>query len=694
MSGQSRGGILSFDSEFREWAHRSGCACSLAVRITKESSCGPRSARGDHRYGGPLVEIRLGFDAIECHGCGTKRQKGLDCPHCGARAAPTEVDLQYQSRRRALAPVKQIRAAPGLPPDASPIEMLVSPLLSELTDRIASGANAIARTQHARSESLQQIARDAAGLEAWIRETRELRPWSAYARSVKDAVDGLVQVFDTTIAMLEARDLGQAQQLQPELQQYLDEATDAIWTCNLLFNRIAELVLSDNPGATWISLAFEGDLPTASERGFATLERHQLAAEHESAALMALLWGCVAATTSDEQRFWRLVDQHHSLLASHSKALFDVAGSDFFTERATASLEDILSAARSAAAHGEPESQRQLASELLEHGHLLIEQPIKLHLGIACAATGVLIFDETQTTHVSRLARIAIENGWAISRYVNNSDLRNAFGHRDFGVRDDGMIELTPARCRANGRPPPVMTLEELCDAVLALVEACGVMDTAFALATGRRVDDQGLQASPFLIQTLVTGQLEWEVVDMTLGDAEVVLEARCAQPVKLAAVGMLASLLPDYNRLIVRLHAEGGHTHEIEIPIPHFNSSSRGEREVARSTAFQVACHNALVNGTPAITPPQARKVLAVEAVKCLADQAAPFSEIRPDLASLRDAAQAIGDRALAKAIASGIGWRAEVAANHPTDVAPLRALIDMAEQEVEPLSEWLIEG
>ena len=559
------------------------------------TSCRPRSASGDRRYGGSLVDIRLGFDAIECRGCGTKRQKGLDCPHCGARAAPTEVDLQYQSRTRALAPVKQIRAGPGSPPDDSPIDLLVSPLLAELTGRISSGANAIARTPHARSDALQRTARDIADLVAWVRETRELRPWGAFARTVKDAVEGLVRVFDTTVAMLEARDGGQAQQLQPELQRHLDDATDAIWACNSLFDRISKLVLSDNPAATWISLAFEGDLSTVSERGFATLERHQLATEHEGAAFLALLWGYVADTTSDEQRFWHLVDQHRSLLASHSEALFDVVDTDFFAERATASLEDILSAARSAAAHGEPESQRQLAAELLEHGHLLIEQPIKLHLGIACVATGVMSFDETQATHVSRLARVAIEHGWAISHYVDNSDLRNAFGHRDFRVRDDGMIELTPARYRAKGRPPPVMTLDELCDAILALVEACGVMDMAFALATGRSVDDQGLQASPFLVRTLVAGQLEWEVIDMSFGDTEVVLEARCTQPVKLAAVGMLASLLTDYTRLIVRVHAEGSDIHEVEIPIPQFNSWSRGEGEVARSAAFQVACHLAV---------------------------------------------------------------------------------------------------
>ncbi len=191
-----------------------------------------------------------------------------------------------------------------------------------------------------------------------------------------------------------------------------------------------------------------------------------------------------------------------------------------------------------------------------------------------------------------------------------------------------------------------------------------------------------------------MAGPLGWEVVDTDFGDTEVVLEARCTGPVALAAIGALASLLTDYTRLIVRLHAEGGDTYEVEIPIPLFGAWSRAEGEVGKSAAFQFACHSTLVNGRPAMTARQVRKALAAQSAKSLADRAASFAEIKQDLASLRDAATAIGDRELRKAIASGIGWRAQVAADHPTDVAPLGTLFDILAQDVEPFSEWIIEG
>ena len=81
------------------------------------------------------------------------------------------------------------------------------------------------------------------------------------------------------------------------------------------------------------------------------------------------------------------------------------------------------------------------------------------------------------------------------------------------------------------------------------------------------------------------------------------------------------------------------------------------------------------------------------MQAAQCLEDLTVSFAEVKGDLASLRDAAKEIGDEELRKAIASGIGWRANVAADHPTEAASLQALLDILRQEVEPFTEWIIE-
>ena len=575
----------------------------------------------------------------------------------------------------------------------SPVEMLASPLVAGLAKRISYGANAISRTRRARADELQQIATDIANLEAWVSETPELRPAAAYARHVKIAVAQLIGVFDVTVSMLEARDGSDAQQLEPTLQQHLDAATEAISRCNELFDQITELSQSDNPVATWMRLATGGDVPSAATRGTTVLEERGLREDQHGAGVgvTALLWDFIARTMSDERPFWCHTAEHRALLAAHRDRVAEIADTDVFRQRAADTVEDLLHAARLAIAQGDSESLRQQASDLLDFGHRLVEQPLKLHLGVACAASTKQHFESTQASDVSALVQIARRQGWAVASLLASSDIRNAFAHRDYLVRGDGMIELCSARCRAQGRPAPVMSLDELCDAVLAISEACGVMDMAFALVTGRCVGDHADGTSPFLVRSLAEGLLGWDDVDLRLEDGEAVIEARCTRPVRFAEVGPLAStFLGDHSRLTVRLATTDGH-HEIRIPVPEFREWSQLEDETASSNAFLVAWHRATVDGAPAFTGPQVRKALAVQVLKLLADRTKPFAEARHDLASLRQAAKTVDDHELAKTIAACIGWKAQIASGHQTASSPIDRLVAIAAAEIQSITEWI---
>ena len=572
--------------------------------------------------------------------------------------------------------------------------MLASPLLADLPDRISSGANAISQTRQARSDKLQQIATDIASLEAWVSETPELRPLGAYARHVKIAVGHLIGVFDVTISMLGARNGSDAQQLQPTLQRHLDAATDAISRCNELSDEITELSLSDNPVAAWMRLATGGDVLSAESRGSAVLKAHGLHDNQRKAGVgvLALLWDFIARSTSDDRSFWCHTAEHQTLLTAHRDRISEIAETEVFKRRAADTRDDLLHAARLAVAQGDSESQRQQASDLLDFGHRLVEQPLKLHLGVACAATKQQRFESTQASDVSSLIQVARQQGWAVASLLGDSDIRNAFAHRDYSVRSDGMIELCSARCKAQGRPAPMMSLDELCDAVLAISEACGVMDMALALVTGRCVGDHADGTSPFLIRSAAEGLLAWEDVDLRLDDDEAVIEARCTRPVKFAEVGPLASTyLGDHSRLVIRLATNDG-DHEIRISVPELQEWSRVEGDTARSAAFLIAWHRATVDGAPAFSEAQVRKALAVEALQLLADKTKGFRETRHGLASLRQAAKAVDDHDLAKAIASCIGWKAEIVAGHRPTSNAIDRLVEIAAVEIQPITEWIV--
>ena len=511
-------------------------------------------------------------------------------------------------------------------------------------------------------------------------------------RHVKVTLEHLIGVFDVTIAILEARNGLDAQQLEPTLQQRLDAATDAISRCNELFDQITELSLSENPVAAWMRLAIGGDMLTAESRGSAVLEEHGLFTDQGNVGVVALLWDFIAGSTSDDRMFWRRTAQHHSLLTAHRDQVTEIAETETFARRATAALDDLLHAARLAIIQDDLESQRQRATDLLDFGHRLVEQPLKLHLGVACAATTNRRFESTQAGDVAALIQVAKQQGWAVISLLGDPNIRNAFAHRDYSVRSDGMIELCPARCEAQGRPAQVMSLDELCDAVLAISEACGVMDMAFALVTGQCVGDHADGASPFLIRSAAEGLLGWEDVDLRLGDDEAVVEARCTPPLKFAEVGILASPhLGDRSRLIIRLTTDSG-GHEIRMSVPELKEWSQVDGDTPRSAAFLIAWHRASVNGAPAFTAAQVRKALAVQALELIMDDPRPFRETKHDLASLRHAAVTIDDQQLAKAIAGGVGWKAQVEAGHRPAKDPASRLIDIAAEEVEPVTEWII--
>ncbi len=371
--------------------------------------------------------------------------------------------------------------------------------------------------------------------------------------------------------------------------------------------------------------------------------------------------------------------------------MIEITESDAFSQRAADTLDDLLHAARMAVTQGDPESQRQLATDLLDFGHRLVEQPLKLHLGIACAATTDWTFGSTQGRDVKALVQIAEQKNWCIGSLLGRPDIRNAFAHRDYSVRGDGLIELRPSRHSAQSRPVPVVSSEELCDAVLAISEACGAMDMAYALVTGHSVTDPIEGASPFLIHTVANGLLEWEEIALHQIDDAVIIDACCTPPVKFAAVGTLASLVGDAEHLTIRLTADDAR-HEIQLPVRGLKEWSHFEGEVARSTAFWVAWHQATIDGAPAFTAAQVRKALAVQTLELIMDDPRPFSETKHDLASARSAANGIGDRSLAKAIAGGIGWKARVEAGHRPESDPIDRLIEIAATEVEPVTEWIV--
>lgn len=642
----------------------------------------------DPNAGPSMIRLNLSFAAISCQGCGVRRQAGLECPDCGARPAITEVDIHLQRRQRAVRVAREARQSPVEVPLDGPMDLIGSSRLPDVMDKITRAPGLVADEKPAGTQELAQAAREIAALEGWVQNASELRPWAAYSRTVKAAVSSIVRAFDVILDALEAPSIAAAQATQADLQSFLDEASAAIDDSITLLERFGRIHDSDNPCAAWLNEAIESDPMSAAARGADLLKANQLDSGCIDAQIVAVVWDTVLGTISDVETFWKNVADHHRFLCLHRATVLEAVASDSFGERLIATREDALTAAYRVAMMGDAETLRQGVTDLLEHGHQLVEQPLKLHLGILSACVSRKPFDKTQAQDASALIQVAAQHLPQATTPLG-VDIRNAMGHRDYSVTEDGRIELSPALAAAQGRSPVTVSQEELCDAVIRIAEDCAIMETALVVLCGDKLEQTSIAYSSFLIRTISEGFLGWADIAVESTPDEILLKGRCLRRVKHAELAMLACLpLEGRDRLRLRLQDMGLEEHEIVVPVDKFIEWSGREEGVQKTVAFIDMLRYTGVDGQPIMHDGHTSKAVAVAARQCLADKSMAFPELRVKLAAWRDAAREWNHERLAKAIATAIGWRAGA----PHSGGCVDTLTEFASQEVEELDEWML--
>ena len=567
------------------------------------------------------------------------------------------------------------------------MELIGSSRVSKVMDRITRASALVADEHETGTQELEDVAREIAALEGWVQNASELRPLAAYSRTVKKAVSSIVKVFDVILDALEAPSITAAQDIQLDLQLFLDEAAAAIDGGNTLFDRLKRIQESDNPFAAWINEAIESGPISAAARGAELLKANQLDSSCIDAQILAVVWDTVFGIISDVDTFWRNVVKHHGLLCSHRDTVLGIVESEGFGERLIATREDALIAAHRVAMMGDAETLRQEVTELLEHGHQLVEQPLKLHLGLLSACVSRKTFEQTQAQDVSVLLSIAAPHRPHVTMPLSIA-IRNAIGHRDYGVADDGRIELSPARANTQGRSPVTVSQEELSDAVIRIAEDCAIMETALLVLCGDRLEQTSDAYSSFLVRTMAEGFLGWTDTVVESTHDEILLEGRCLRRVKYAELAMLACLaLEGRDRLRLRLQDIDMEVHEIVVPVDRFVRWSGTAEGTHKTVAFLDLLRNTLVDSHPIMHDGHTSKCAAVRVMQCLADESIAFPDLRVELAAWRDAAKEWKHQSLAKAIATAIGWRAGA----PHSGACVETLTEFAAEEVEELGEWI---
>lgn len=636
------------------------------------------------------LSIGLRFEQIECS-CGVLRQRRVPCADCGARPAPWEADNRLQARQRA------VEAAQGLVTAATAPELSLDDVLSgpaeALARRIFAAGDAVGREEPEGVDLLVAAWTEVAGMRAWADKHMPRRPLLTAANEAQTLVAAVSQLLDTAVGALTAETIPEAQAATAELNDALESAGVATGRSADLVERVSAVLDSDDPIGAWLRLALQGDMFEAAERGSELVTQHTGQAPMPGSAVTAVFLDDVFSIIGDPGRFWNLVSEQLSLLGSVHSEVVAAFAEQSVQERANAVRADILSMARRALRELDPETVREWTSNLLEVGHVVFEQPLKFHLGIACAATTRRTFAATQACDVSELTQIACDKSWSIATGLSGADARNAFAHRDFEIVDGG-VSLSPHR-RADRGESPVVEHAELQDLVLQLVETTAAMDLALSIVW----ENSGLRSRHALGLQLARSLLYgvgWDgVVVETLGDdLSITAEVDGGQP--FGMIGLVVSLFRDDAQAVHLDLSRRDNTTQtsLTLPVELFIQWNDKQDGLDKEVAFIRLLSNTIQDGSPLLTAAHAQIYIAMTAAKAVADRTQAFPRVNRQLKSWRALARELGLDALQLQIGRAQRWRASAEAGERAHPEVLEGLLAMAEGDPDapPASSALI--
>ena len=638
-------------------------------------------------YGSHVLRITLTFSRIECSRCGAERQTRLPCPDCGMRPRPTEVDINLQFRRNAVKAAQSARKAEALPIAVDAKELLSFERIGTLAERIFSAGDLIGRREEKGATRLASLAAEIGSLERWTREVERLRPWVFLTDAVKMAVEELVKVYDIVVQALICDEIRAAQTCQVEAQAALDRSADAISDADRGLELMLRVLEGGDPIGTWMAVAIDGDPATAIERGKALFLRRTGMTCGDSAAFMALMLAPMTATVCDEDRWWDLVNEHIRFLDDHRADLGPVLQDPSYASRRSDVTHDLWQSARRAARMPDPETMRQEAADLLEVGHLVVEQQLKFNLGLGCALTTRRSFTATQGQDVAVLAGIARDQNWPIAQNLEDAAIRNAFAHRDFTIDSDSIL-LTPQR-GGKKHPARSLTMSQLLDSVLEIIEIAAAMELATLWIT-ENIDPTSVYIPKGIefMEALLTG-FGFDEVEATRNTDDCVRTSACIDSsVPLATIVSAVQPLVGTAREASFHLTRRDQAQEciVVVPVDIHSVWQRAATVLDREVAFLRLCNTTMVDGMPAMSRDHVRHVISIRASQLFLDQDQPLADVCAGLTTWRSLADTLSFADLAKDIRRAIKCRRYRAVGLQIFEADVPMLLDHSEEDLPP--------
>ena len=135
-----------------------------------------------------MERLTLSFNTVRCVRCGVRRQTRFPCPECGKPPTSTEIDINVQTRQRAIQKATAARSGAVTRLGGNAMDLLESGALTDLSTRIFSSADTLASEGVNGSEQFAAIAKEVRSLELWADETVSLRPLVTVTRYTQSVI--------------------------------------------------------------------------------------------------------------------------------------------------------------------------------------------------------------------------------------------------------------------------------------------------------------------------------------------------------------------------------------------------------------------------------------------------------------------------------------------------------------------------
>ncbi len=653
------------------------------------------SAEPDEAIALPRVELT--FCSIQCIRCESMRQARFPCPECGKQPKEVEVDKYVQLRQRAVAQAEAIQdAEPRYRKEDLDLDILLgSGFLVEVIDEVFEAANEIVAGNSDGPNSLSVVLATVEALKAWHESVVELRPNINVVRLAKIALHEIVVLCDAVVSALRCESLVEAQEMQSRIQESIDSATETVAKAGDIFDLAYEIYSADDPAGCLLREAGFGDPSHILELGRSKFEEKTKHSCGVATSMIAAVNELSISLYGDEQNFWNIVNAHIALLTHDLTTLKEMLQSSHFTERISDAAYDYLSHARRSSFGGDPDSLREEVSDILETGHLIVEQGLKLHLGILCAIHTKKSFDDTQGCDVSELYNIASNKKWIVAESLGSSNIRNAFAHRDYSIVGQHEVSLSPNRRKRDKEPEIAVDVLELHDESLVMIEAASAMELAlYAVAEKIDVDVVLLPRGDIVAKTFLTG-IGWNDISITRDNETAFVSATVDQPQRFANLVYVVDPYKDVlNEVQVELYrSDTGDNASIIVSMNDHLRGYGAEEDYGRVIAVLDLMNRVTVNDERVYESSQIVKCIAVSALAALADTERPFREVADELKAWKYLASRLGFEDLSRNIRGGIRFRARVNSGEANVDAPnLDVIMSYGSEDVAPIAEFYI--